>query len=154
MNKEEMNNVSRVTYKWLMTHCQPFNQVVNDDCYELKSRLGKWSPEDRLLKLSLLKKAIMSKDKEGGLSAYELNEFVVVFDLLLSCGIEMSVSASGKTAKITPKYYWQDDESAFKWNDEFHVMMSLLNEKIPNAYSWLINALKELPHDCGLREVQ
>ena len=113
MNKEEMNNVSRVTYKWLMTHCQPFNQVVNDDCYELKSRLGRWSPEDRLLKLSLLKKALMSKDKENGLSAYELKGFVFVFNLLLSCGIEMCVSASGKTTKITPKYYWQDDESAF-----------------------------------------
>lgn len=153
MNKEEMNNVSRVTYKWLMTHCQPFNQVVNDDCYELKSRLGKWSPEDRLLKLSLLKKAIMSKDKEGGLSAYELNEFVVVFDLLLSCGIEMSVSASGKTAKIAPKYHWQD-ESTFKWDDEFHVMLGMLNEQLPNVYAWLIGALRELPHDCGLREVQ
>lgn len=153
MNKEEMNNVSRATYKWLMTHCQPFNQVVNDDCYELKSRLGKWSPEDRLLKLSLLKKAIMSKDKEGGLSAYELKEFVFVFNLLLSCGIEMRVSASGKTAKITPKYYWQDDAAA-KWDDEFHVTLDLLGEQIPGAYSWLINALKELPHDCGLREVQ
>lgn len=153
MNKEEMNNVSRVTYKWLMTHCQPFEEVVNDNCYELKSRLGQWSSEDRLLKLSLLKKALMSKDKEGGLSAYELNEFVCVFNLLLSCGIEMCVSASGKTAKITPKYYWQD-ESALTWNDEFHVLMELFNEKLPKACSWLINALKELPHDCGLREVQ
>lgn len=153
MNKEEMNNVSRATYKWLMTHCQPFKETINDDCYELKSRLGKWSPEDRLLKLSLLKKAIMSKEKEGGLSAYELNEFIVVFDILLSCGIEMRVSASGKTAKITPKYYWQDDATA-KWDDEFHVMLDLLGEQIPGAYAWLINALKELPHDCGLREVQ
>lgn len=153
MNKEEMNNVSRATYKWLMTHCQPFKETINDDCYELKSRLGKWSPEDRLLKLFLLKKAIMSKDKEGGLSAYELNEFVVVFDILLVCGIEMCVSASGKTAKIVPKYHWQDD-AAVTWNDEFHVILDLLGEQIPGAYSWLINALKELPHDCGLREVQ
>ena len=153
MKKEEMDNVSRATYKWLMTHCQPFKETVNDDCYELKSRLGQWSSEDRLLKLSLLKKAIMNKDKEGGLSAYELSEFVFVFNLLLSCGIEMSISTSGKTAKIAPKYYWQD-EATTKWDDEFHVTLNLLKEKIPNAYSWLINALKELPHDCGLREVQ
>lgn len=153
MNKEEMNNVSRATYKWLMTHCQPFKETINDDCYELKSRLGKWSPEDRILKLSLLKKAIMSKEKEGGLSAYELNEFVVVFDILLSCGIEMCVSASGKTAKIAPKYHWQD-EAAAKWDDEFHVMLDLLREQIPGAYAWLLKALRELPHDCGLREVQ
>ena len=153
MNKEEMDNVSRATYKWLMTHCQPFKEVVNDDYYELKSRLGQWSSEDRLLKLSLLKKALMSKDKENGLSAYELKEFVFVFNLLLSCGIEMCVSASGKTAKITPKYYWQD-ESTTKWDDEFHVTLNLLGEQIPGAYAWLLKALRELPHDCGLREVQ
>ena len=135
MNKEEMDNVSRATYKWLMTHCQPFKEVVNDDYYELKSRLGQWSSEDRLLKLSLLKKALMSKDKENGLSAYELKEFVFVFNLLLSCGIEMCVSST-------------------KWDDEFHVTLNLLGEQIPGAYAWLLKALRELPHDCGLREVQ